>query len=54
MYLRFPMGNPVGEPFDAVFQRRILRDALGVLTAAETPRTIVPLPYRWRRKPEDR
>ena len=54
VYLRFPMGNPFGEPFQAEFQRRVVRDALEVLVSARTPRAIVPLPYRWRRKPEDR
>lgn len=53
-YLRFPMGNPLGEPFEAAFQRQIVREALGVLATAEVPRTIVLLPYRWRRKPEER
>ena len=48
-YLRFPTGNPVGEPNQPDQQRRILTAVLEQLTAIQVPGTIVELPYRWRR-----
>lgn len=54
VYLRFPMGNATGEPFEADFQRQVVRHGLDLLVTAEAPRTIGPLPYRWRRKVSDR
>jgi hypothetical protein len=53
--VRFPMGNPVGEPHKPDQQRRILRSVLEVLQQVEEPGLIVELPYRWRRmKVEER
>jgi D-proline reductase (dithiol) PrdB len=47
-YLRFPLGNPFGEPGRADQQARILEDLFQLLeTAAEAQ--VVELPYRWRR-----
>ena len=48
-YLRFPTGNPMGEPNRPDQQRRILAAVLEQLTAIQEPGTIVELPYRWRR-----
>ncbi len=48
-YLRFPTGNPIGEPHKADQQRMILATVLHQLTAIQEPGTIVELPYRWRR-----
>jgi D-proline reductase (dithiol) PrdB len=53
VYLRFPMGNPLGEPFDVPFQKRIVVDALNFLVSATAPRSVLTLPYLWRRKPEE-
>lgn len=47
-YVRFPLGNPLGEPGRADQQRRILHDLLGLLESATEP-TMIELPYRWRR-----
>jgi hypothetical protein len=53
--VRFPMGNPVGEPHKPNQQRRILRSVLEVLPQVRVPGLIVELPYRWRRmKVEER
>jgi D-proline reductase (dithiol) PrdB len=46
--LRYPFGHPLGEPFAARQQRRILLDALSVLETAQQPGTIVDSPYHWR------
>ena len=47
-YVRFPLGNPLGEPGRPDQQRRILDDLFELLETAEKP-GIVELPYRWRR-----
>jgi hypothetical protein len=51
-YLRFPTGNPVGQPHMPNQQRTILRGVLRALTEIDTPGTMVELPYRWRRMPD--
>ncbi len=48
-YMRFPTGNPVGEPNKPDQQRMILQAVLDQLVAIQTPGTIVELPFRWRR-----
>ena len=48
-YMRFPTGNPVGEPNKPDQQRMILQAVLEQLIAIQTPGTIVELPFRWRR-----
>ena len=48
VYVRFPLGNPLGEPNRPDQQRRILEDLFGLLETADEP-TVVELPYRWRR-----
>jgi hypothetical protein len=47
-HVRFPLGNPLGEPNRPDQQRRILEDLFGLLETADEP-TVVELPYRWRR-----
>lgn len=49
VYLRWPMGHPLGEPGRPAQQRQVLEDALDLLVSASTPGVIVDLPYRWRR-----
>lgn len=48
-YVRFPAGNPLGEPNRPEQQRRMLSDLLELLETAPGPETIVELPWRWRR-----
>ena len=47
-YLRFPLGNPFGEPNQPAQHHRILEDLLVLLETATEP-TVIELPYRWRR-----
>ena len=47
-YVRFPFGNPFGEPNRPDQQRRILDDLFGLLETAEEAQ-VIELPYRWRR-----
>ena len=48
-YVRFLVGNPVGEAFEVDVQRAIVRDLLALVWQAPGPRTFVKFPYRWRR-----
>lgn len=51
VFLKWPMGHPLGEPFKPAQQTTVLRDALSTLDLAtfdERP-CIVDLPYRWKR-----
>ena len=49
MRIRFPMGNPMGEPGKPAQQRRILLSALEVMAQLREPGLMVEMPYRWRR-----
>ncbi|HHL39397.1 MAG TPA: hypothetical protein ENJ37_02715 [Deltaproteobacteria bacterium] len=49
VFLRWPMGHPLGEPGRVDQQRRVLERALQALETVEEPGTIIDLPYRWRR-----
>jgi hypothetical protein len=48
VYVRFPLGNPMGESGRTDQQRQILEDLFELLETAEEPQ-LVELPYRWRR-----
>lgn len=49
VFLRWPFGHPLGEPFHTAQQLTILRDAFQFLYDA-SPGEIRDLPYRWRRE----
>ncbi len=49
VFVRFPLGNPVGEPFKPDQQRQILRTALEAATQIERRGVVLELPYKWRR-----
>jgi len=49
VFLKWPMGHPLGEPGRTEQQTRVLRDALDALSTIKTPGTIIDLPYRWKR-----
>lgn len=49
LFLRWPYGHPLGEPFNVAQQRWVLCDALKALEEIRTPGAIIDLPYRWRR-----
>ena len=48
--VRFPFGQPLGEPDNAAQQRVIEEDALHTLVHATEPGELYELPYRWRRE----
>lgn len=49
LFLRWPFGHPLGEPFNVAQQRWVLGDALKALVELREPGTIIDLPYLWRR-----
>lgn len=49
LYLRYPFGHPLGEPFAVAQQRTILLDALTALATITEPGTILEPGYPWRR-----
>ena len=49
IFLRYPLGHPLGEAFHATQQRTILSDALSALETVTQPGTILEPGYRWRR-----
>lgn len=50
LFLRWPFGNPCGEPGNARQQRRVVLDMLEAVRGAPAPGTLIDLPYRWRRE----
>jgi hypothetical protein len=48
-YVRFPLGNPLGEANHPEQQHLVLEQLLRLLEEAAEPGTIVELPFRWRR-----
>ena len=50
LFVRWPFGNPCGEPGNARQQRRVVLDLLEAARGLTEPGAIVDLPYRWRRE----
>ncbi len=48
-YVRFPLGNPFGEPHQPEQHHLVLEELLRLLETATEPNTVIELPYRWRR-----
>lgn len=48
-YIRFPLGNAFGTPFNASLQREIVLDLLSILVQADGPPSVFEMPYRWRK-----
>ena len=48
-FVRFPIGNPLGQAGDADEQRRVLRAVLDVFEVIDEPGVTVDLPFRWRK-----
>ena len=47
LFTDFPLGNPVGKPFDVAMQHATVGFALDLLERAFLPRTTVQTPWRW-------
>ena len=49
VFVKWPLGHPMGEAGAPLQQRTMLFDALRLLLDAQEPGQIVDLAYRWRR-----
>ena len=49
VFVRWPFGHPLGEPFQAAQHAAVLQSAFDALYAIQTPGTIIDLPFKWRR-----
>lgn len=47
VFTDFPLGNPIGKPYDEEMQRAIVSIGLDVLERAAFPRTTVQTPFDW-------
>ena len=50
IFLRWPFGHPLGEPFNTAQQRAVLSEAFKALYAIQIPGEIIDIPFRWRRR----
>lgn len=53
LFVRWPFGHPLGEPFAVAQQLRILHDMLHALESMQEPGSLIDLGYRWRRERYD-
>jgi len=51
LFTDFPLGNPVGHPWQRDMQRAVVAQALGLLETATAPRTTVKAPFAWKDDP---
>ena len=50
VFVKWPLGHPLGEPHNAAQQRTLIFDALQLLKDAQIPGLIAEPGYRWRRE----
>lgn len=50
VFVKWPFGHVLGEPFNVAQQRAMLVEAFRALYKIECPGTIVDLPFKWRRE----
>jgi D-proline reductase (dithiol) PrdB len=49
IFLRWPFGHPLGEPFNVAQQRAVLAEAFRAFYAIDTPGEIIDVPFQWKR-----
>ena len=49
VFVKWPLGHPLGEPFNIEVQMAVIRAAFAALKDIREPGTIIDLPYRWKR-----
>ena len=49
LFVKWPLGHPLGEPHQRAEQRTLIFDALHLLQTATAPGVIAEPGYRWRR-----
>jgi hypothetical protein len=50
LFVKWPLGHPLGEPHNVLQQRTLIYDALQLLLTAQQPGIIAEPGYRWRRE----
>ena len=50
VFVKWPMGHPLGEPFVIDTQTAVLSAAFRALKEIKEPGTIIDLPFRWKRR----
>ncbi len=50
VFLRWPFGHPLGEPFNIPQQRAALAEAFKALYSINTSGRIIDVPFRWKRQ----
>ncbi len=53
VFVKWPLGHPLGEPFHIAQQRAVLEAAFRALAAIKEPGEIIDLPFRWKREKYD-
>lgn len=48
IYLNWPFGHPLGEPFNVAQQREILMEMFKAFYDIDSPGVIINLPYKWK------
>ncbi len=49
VFLRWPFGHPLGEPFNLAQQRAVLTEAFKALYSIKKAGEIVDVPFKWRK-----
>jgi hypothetical protein len=50
IFLKWPFGHPLGEPFNPAQQLTVLMEAFKALYSMRTPGEILDLPFKWKRR----
>ncbi len=50
IFLNWPFGHPLGEPFHVLQQRAVIMEALNALYTIKKPGEIIDLPFRWKKE----
>lgn len=50
IFLKWPFGHPLGEPFHVFQHYAVIIQAFKALYEVKTPGEIIDIPYRWRRQ----
>ena len=53
IYLRWPFGHPLGEPFNISQQRAVLAESFKALYSIDKPGEIIDIPFKWKRQRYD-
>jgi len=50
IFLHWPFGHPLGEPFHIVQQVSVIKKAFEALYSIRDPGTIIDVPWKWKRE----